>query len=176
MLCGLALCGCQHVVNMYQDETIPSGDITTPTAEAVARGARPTGAVEHLRPGDWPEVEAVGHGGTVSHWPLWFEDPFEDQGSEDGRFAVTWEDYYAWPYSTGRWLVNFLALPGSIVVTPPFTIMSSDGVLSRQLIGYCHDAEVGPGQAKDVGEAESLTVKGTVVQNNEDFGSEVTSE
>jgi hypothetical protein len=165
VLCGLALYGCQHIVNVYQDETIPSDAITTPTPPP-----------PHMRPGDWPAVEAVGHGGTVSHWPLWFEDPFEDKGSDDGRFAVTWEDYVAWPYTTGRWLVDFLALPVSIVVTPPFTIMSSDGVLSRQLIGFCHDAEVGPGSATDVGEAESLTVKGATVQNSEESEAEATSE
>ena len=176
VLCGLALYGCQHVVNVFQDETIPSDAITTPTAETVARATPPTLAPPQVRSGGWPELEAIGHGGTVTHWPLWFEDPFEDQGSENGRFAVTWEDYVAWPYTMGRWLVNFLALPASIVVEPPFIIMSSDGVLSRQVLGYCHDAEVGPGQATDVGEAESLTIRDATVQNNEESEPEATSE
>ena len=174
--CWLVSLGCQHVVNPYVDETISSQDITTPTAESVYRGARPTGTEERLRRGDWPAVNALGHSGSVSHWPLWFEDPLEDQGSDDGRFAVNWEDYLAWPYSTGRWVVNLLGLPASAVVTPPFTIMSSDGVISRQLLGCFHDAERGPGQAKEVGETESLSVQGTVVQADEEPAPEYTSE
>ena len=174
--CCLATLGCQHVVNPHVDETISSDDITTATAEGVYRGAKPTGAEQRIRGGEWPAVNAAAHAGSVSHWPLWFEDPFEDQGSEDGRFAVTWEDHLAWPLSTGRWVLNCLGWPASAVVTPPFTIMSSDGVISRQLLGPLHDAEVGPGQAKDVGEAESLSVQGTVVQATSEPPGEETSE
>jgi hypothetical protein len=37
-----------------------------------------------------------------------------------------------------------MAWPVSAVVTPPFTLMGSDGVLSRQALGYDHDAERRP--------------------------------
>jgi hypothetical protein len=154
------LFGCQHVVNPYMDQTTPADDITTATAETVSRNARPAPEGTETKRSGWPTVTAVGHGGSVSHWPLWFEDRYEDQGSEDGRFAVTAEDYWAWPYSVVKWMVNLLGLPASAVVTPPFTIMTSDGVLSHQIPGFWHDAEKGPGQAKDVGEADSLVLRG----------------
>lgn len=34
-----------------------------------------------------------------------------------------------------------MLLPASAVVTPPWTVMVSDGQISRQLLGYDHDAE-----------------------------------
>ena len=85
--------------------------------------------------------------GAVDHLPLYFEDPFEDKGA--GRTDETdphnvyrggWEDYVALPYCFARFTGNWLMFPVSAIVTTPWTIMESDGRLSRQLLGYDHDA------------------------------------
>jgi hypothetical protein len=148
------------------DETIPADDITTATAKNIERLGleRGSAATEPaaLRPRDWPGLRARGNRGSVVHWPLWYEDPFEDCGSEDGRFAWTWVDAAAVPATTGRWVIDALGLPVSMLVTPPFTIMSSDGLNTGLLYGFCRDAQVGPGQPADVGEASSLTVERAV--------------
>lgn len=80
---------------------------------------------------------------AVTHWPLYFEDPFVDKG--DGRTGfdehrLGWEDWVAMPYGYSRYTVNWLFLPVSMVVTPPWTLMESDGRLSQQLLGADHDA------------------------------------
>ena len=49
----------------------------------------------------------------MPHYPLWWEDPFEDKGDEDGKFAWTWMDYFAMPYSLARWDLNTVAVPVS---------------------------------------------------------------
>jgi len=85
--------------------------------------------------------------GAVTHWPLYFEDPFVDKGH--GRTDATtphnvyhlgWEDWLAIPYGAARFTGNWLALPISAIVTPPWTPMESDGKLSKQLLGYDHYA------------------------------------
>jgi len=159
------IAGCQHVINPFVDNTIPADDITTATAKTIERPEKETepkkaAATQALR-ADWPELTARGNRGTVTHWPLWYEDPLEDVGVYDGRFVWTWQDYVAWPYSTGRWIINALALPVSAVVTPPFTILYSDGIISDQKWWMKRDAQPGPGDPEDVGEAASLTISPT---------------
>ena len=145
---------CQHVENPFRDETIPADSITTATAEGVRSQAGPA---ENLRR-DWPPQRIVTHSGMVTHWPLWWEDPFEDLGSEDNQFAWTWEDAVAFPGTVGRWVVNTGGWPVSAVFIPPGTVMSSDGIAShRGTPRYPFDAEVGPGEPRDIGEAESVT-------------------
>jgi hypothetical protein len=73
------------------------------------------------------------------HGPLYFEDPFEDKGTTY-EHRLGWEDWFAMPYSYARYTLNWLALPVSMIVTPPWTAMESDGRLSKQLLGYDHDA------------------------------------
>ncbi len=133
--------GCQHTVNPWVDDLPVSSEITTASVEGArfatshptltARGFEPT-AIEAQR-------------GAVAHWPLWFEDPFEDKGSDDGQFALTWVDYFAYGYGGGRNIANMLFWPVSAAMTPPFTVMCSDGQLSKQGLGYDHDAVRCPG-------------------------------
>ena len=96
---------------------------------------------------DWEVRTVSAERGAVTHWPLYFEDPFEDKGH--GRTDQThphdvhrlgWEDYVAFPYCFARFTANWLFLPVSAVVTPPWTLMESDGELSQQALGYDHDA------------------------------------
>lgn len=140
---GVVGCGgCQHMVNPYIDDLPVTSELTT----ASVAGAR-AAAVQPARPGrDFAAVQVGPQDGTVDHWPLWWEDPFEDKGSDDDQFAWTAEDYLAMCYGPGRFLVaNTFFFPLSAYVTKPFTIMCSDGRLSRQALGYDHDAIPCPG-------------------------------
>ncbi len=130
------LAGCQYIVNPFNDEMAGRQRTTTPSVQA-ARAAQVEVSVAqpHGEPKPYPA-----HVDEVTHLPLYFEDPFEDKGSEDGKFAWTGEDYLWMFYSRGRFLLNAVAFPLSAAVTPPWTPMASDGRLSRQCLGYDHDA------------------------------------
>jgi len=135
-LAGSTMLGCAHAINPFADESIPREAMTT----ASERRARQSGATPDLRRRDWPQIATSRPTGEVVHWPTWFEDPFEDKGSEDGKYAWTGEDYLAVPYSFARLLLNTMGWPVSAAVTPPGTPMVSDGRLSRQALGKDHDA------------------------------------
>ena len=108
---ALAMCfalgACQHVENPFRDETIPADAITT----ATATGIRQHGAEPAYAQRNWPRQVVVCHSGMVTHWPLWWEDPFEDMGSDDHQFAWTWEDGVALPACIGRWMINTAGFP-----------------------------------------------------------------
>ena len=108
----------------------------TPTAQDV-RANYPPAPLE-VRD-EWPPLTYGPASGIVTHWPLYFEDPFVDKGA--GRtdctnprnvYRLGWEDFVAAPYGLGRHIVNWMFLPASAVVTPPWTVMASDGKLSRR--------------------------------------------
>jgi hypothetical protein len=130
--------GCSLLVNPFTDELAGQGPVTTPSADVVR--AAPVETAITQRP--YAEVQVNAHDGTVTHGPLYFEDPFEDTGSEDGRFAWTGTDYlHAWLLGPGRFAVNAVAFPISAVVDPPWVVMASDGQPSRSVAGMKHDAE-----------------------------------
>ena len=138
------LAGCTYVPNQFREEG-PSvtAQWDSPTAADVK--ARFAAAAQRQR--GWTETTVAPGSGAVDHLPLYFEDPFEDKGA--GRTDETdphnvyrggWEDYVALPYCFARFTGNWLMFPVSAIVTTPWTIMESDGRLSRQLLGYDHDA------------------------------------
>lgn len=133
--------GCAHVENPWVDDS-PSaaGGYESPTVKDVYARFEPS----EVRTRDWEPMTATPRSGRVTHWPLYFEDPFEDKGSGHDGYYVGWEDYVAMPYGLARFTANWLLLPVSAVVTPPWTLMESDGVLSRQALGYDHDAQRAP--------------------------------
>ena len=134
--------GCQLMVNPFRDELAGQQGTTTASVE----GARAAMTTPTVRQRGYEPFELHAEDEGVTHGPLYFEDPFEDKGSVDGRFAWTGEDYLQMFYWRGRFLLNTVFFPVSAVVTPPWTVMESDGHLSRQALGYDHDAErwVGP--------------------------------
>jgi hypothetical protein len=131
------LSGCQLMVNPFRDELAGRQEMTTASVE----GARAAKTTPTVRQRDYAPFELHAEGDGVTHGPLYFEDPFEDKGSEDGRFAWTGEDYLQFVYWRGRFLLNTLFFPVSAVVTPPWTVMESDGRVSREALGWDHDAE-----------------------------------
>lgn len=129
------LIGCQAPgVHPWRDDSI------SPDAYGSATSGFILAAQEEpaVRVRDVPPTQALRVREGVPHWPLWWEDPFEDQGDNDGQFAWTWQDYFNMPYAPARYLLNTVAFPVSAIVTPPGTPMVSDGRVDNT-----HDAERG---------------------------------
>lgn len=141
---GVVVCGptgCAHIANHWAEDGPSAGARLDSPSTADARESY---APAPQRQRDWPQRSVSAVSGAVAHGALYFEDPFEDKGHGRADFAVGWEDYVAMPYGFWRYVLNGTALPVSLVVTPPFVALESDGVLSRQLLGYDHDAAVKP--------------------------------
>jgi hypothetical protein len=86
-------------------------------------------------------TEICAKDGTVTHGPLFFEDPFEEAGGEEGTFAWSGVDYGSWFYGLGRFCSNTVMFPISAAMTPPWHVMASDGQPGRRAWGEDHDAE-----------------------------------
>ncbi len=140
--------GCAHLNNPWKDSSaVIDGDMTTASAQGYYGKAEFAAVMVRSSPQETVYYE----NGAVTHWPLWFEDPFEDKGNDatpprdrdpiDNRFAVNWADYLHLGYGPGRLLLNTVAWPISAIVTLPGTLMESDGRLDRGLLGYDHDAK-----------------------------------
>src|SRR5262245_54615005 len=88
--CGLlafgfsAFSGCNEppAVNPWLDDSIPQQTWGTPSGESVlVAHAQPTIRQRGFPPSTAPAVDE-----SVPHYPLWFEDPYEEQGDRDGVF------------------------------------------------------------------------------------------
>ncbi|HMQ14488.1 MAG TPA: hypothetical protein PKC49_00805 [Phycisphaerae bacterium] len=129
--------GCGRIHCLFHDDSLATAETPgSATAEDVLGRFEP--AAQRQR--SWPRQEIGSQYEPVAHGPLYFEDPFEDKGAGRPDQRWGWEDYVALAYCPARHVLNLLAMPVSIVVTPPWTPMESDGHLSRQLLGYDHDA------------------------------------
>jgi len=136
VLSGLLLAGCNEppAVNPWRDDSIPSSAYGTSSSDIVlAAQKEPVVRVREVPPTPGPVVNA-----QVPHYPLWWEDPFEDQGNGNDEFAWTWQDYFTMPYGFARFALNTVAVPVSAVVTPPWVSMVSDGCVEG-----VHDAQRG---------------------------------
>ncbi len=139
--------GCAQVNNPWKDSSACiDAEMTTPSAEGH------TGRREF---GRHKQRNFVAHtvyyeNGATTHWPLWWEDPFEDKGNRftptqdedapDTEFTWNWVDYLHMAYGPARFTVNTLVWPVSAIVTPPGTLMESDGRISKGLVWRDHDA------------------------------------
>lgn len=137
---ALVLAGCAHVPNQFREDGPATAENSgSPTARDVFARYQPDAAM--IR--DWPKIEIAADPGGVTHWPLYFEDPFEDKGAgrrDPNKYYIGWEDYVALPYCFARYTLNWIAVPASMIVQPPWSVMESDGELSKQALGYDHDA------------------------------------
>ena len=137
LLTACLLPGCQLLVDPWHDETTLEPPVTTASAE-LARAAE---TKDSECPRDFAQANVGAADGAVTHGPLYYEDPIEDSGSEDGTFALTGEDYLQWVISPSRFLINTILIPASMVDTPPWMVMASDGEPSRTVAWKQHDAE-----------------------------------
>jgi len=119
--------GCYQYPDVFLDDLPQSAMVTTASAKAASDAT----VTPSDRRRQYAQVTIEAHDGTTAHAPLWLEDPFEMAGSDDGQFAVTGEEFLYFPYGMGRFVVNVLLLPVSIVLEPAYTVMCSDGVEGR---------------------------------------------
>lgn len=141
---GLAAClllaGCANVPNQWREDGPSVGaEWNSPTAIDVRDHYKPAPPKTRKQPEMVLAAEPYG----VAHWPLYFENPFVDKGhgrQGSNKYHIGWEDCIAVPYSYARFTVNWLFLPVSAVVTPPWTLMASDGEISEQCLGPDQDA------------------------------------
>ena len=128
--------GCRLMVDRFADELANQSPVTTPSVEAArAVSVEPTDS--HRAHG---VVEVRAEDGMVTHGPLYFEDPFEETGGEDGVFALSGVDYRHLVYGPWRFLTNAVLFPINGAVTPPWLVMASDGKPSRRAWGMDHDS------------------------------------
>jgi hypothetical protein len=141
------LLGCAHVENHFVDDSPSTAvDWRSPSEADIVSRVEPSAPRER----GWTAMPTVIADGTVTHWPLYMENPFVDKGSgnspldprQTGRneYRLGWEDVVGTLYSHARYTADYLMIPLSALVTPPWTVMESDGILSRQLLDYDHDA------------------------------------
>ena len=134
---AVGVAGCSIRSDPFTDVFADDRRVTTPSVEE-ARAAEAT-PVATNRPYGRHEIGAAD--GTVAHSPLFFEDPFEEHGSDDSRFAWTYEERFVFFGGPARFLINIVAYPISAVSTPFWQVMQSDGVASRSVVCRLHDAD-----------------------------------
>ncbi len=128
----LTACNAPPAVNPWREDSIPESTWSTPSADGIlAANATPV-----LRGRGTPPIQAPRVSNDTPHYPLYWSDPFEDQGDLNKQFAWTWQDYLGMPYGLGRFILNTVAFPVSAVVDPPGTSMVSDGTVEH---GRVHD-------------------------------------
>lgn len=134
---AMGVAGCAIRSDPFTDAFADERGVTTPSVET-ARAAE-AAEVATNRPYGRHEIGAAD--GTVAHSPLFFEDPFEEHGSDDSRFAWTYEEGFVFFEGSARFLINIVAFPISAVSTPFGQVMQSDGVASRSVVCRLHDAD-----------------------------------
>ncbi len=133
----VGMSGCQHGGTQFRDEPANTARVDTPSVR-IARAAEVEGLTVNRT---WEPVTVVVRDGAVLHAPLFFEDACADGGSNDGRFAVTGEDFLQMLLGPGRFHTNALLFPLRAIVTPPWAVMASDGRLGPRALRRELDAE-----------------------------------
>jgi hypothetical protein len=129
--------GCQLANNPFRDDLSKDAPVSTASADSV----RARQVSDQITVRGFESMERNSADGSVIHWPTWFEDPYEENGSNDGKFAWTGEDYWHMVYWRARFLVELVVWPISAIVEPPWRVMASDGNLARRCCGELHDVE-----------------------------------
>jgi hypothetical protein len=83
------LLGCSHVPNQWREDA-PSADakLESPSESDIRANCEPA----ELRHRGWEAATVSAESGAVTHWPLYFEDPFEDKAHGRSDYRLGWED------------------------------------------------------------------------------------
>lgn len=128
--------GCSLHSARMTDEWSGQTVVTTPSVdEALAastthRNARRPITPSHLKSQD----------GSVTHGPLYFEDNDEAVYREDDSSAKNSNDFLCFFVENSRFILNSLFYPISVLDTPHWSQMASDGIPSRMVFGVEQDA------------------------------------
>ncbi len=124
--------GCRHMYgNPFVDPLPDQTEVSTASSRRVAmmESERLTSTRDQER------ISTNSADGAVEHGPLYFEDPLLAGGSNNGRFAWTWEDYVGILYGGGRFLFNATVIPVSTVSSAPWTMARSTGFPDVRVAG-----------------------------------------
>jgi len=138
----------QQLNNPFKDSAPYSiEDRTTPSA--IAYVDYDPGKLPPIYRRDIPGSDVYYESGLVTHWPLWFEDPFETKGNDktdpnnrdpvDNVFAWNAVDFFDIAYGPARFALNAFGVPVSIFPEPPGMLMASDGKLHKWFGQYDYD-------------------------------------
>ncbi len=130
--------GCQLMTNPFRDEFAGSPPVTTPSVEGILLSDTTPEPYDR----GFTTVEAEVADGSVTHGPLLFEDDLDDIWDGDDRFAVSHRDVGQWFVWQGRFAINLVAVGGSMMMTPPWTVMVSDGSPGRSVVGETYDVQL----------------------------------
>lgn len=141
---GLAASGCAYLPNHFKEEG-PSVTMSWESPSSADIKSQYTEA--EMRHRDWQASRISPESGAVAHMPVYFVDPFIDEGAArtdetdpHNVYRGSWVDYVAAPYGLAQFTGNWLLFPASAVITPPWTIMESDGEISKRMLWYDLDA------------------------------------
>ena len=140
--------GCAQLNNPYKDSSAAiDSEMTTASAEGYQGKAEFPSSLRRT----WAAADVYYENGSVTHWPLAFEDPFENKGNRfatsedrdapDNVFAWNALDYFHFVYGPSRMFINILGFAGTLAVTPPGMVMESNGQLDKGLLGYDYDSK-----------------------------------
>ncbi len=138
----------QQLNNPFKDSApYMLDDRTTPSV--IAYVEHTPGQLPPIYRRDIPASDVYYESGLVTHWPLWFEDPFETKGNDvtnpnnrdpvDNVFAWNAVDFLDIAYGPARFTLNAFGVPVSIVPQPPGMLMASDGRLHKWFGQYDYD-------------------------------------
>ncbi len=120
---ALPLCAGCLTPSPFRDSMSDYPLITTPSVETLRAMNVDTRTIE---PVGEPKIVLTADG-LVTHRPLYFEDPRETCGSEDGRFAWTSEDYVYMFTGPVRFMLNLFSTPAGMFCVRPWSVRESDG-------------------------------------------------
>ncbi len=130
--------GCSLMVDPFRDELAGASPVGTPSTEAAR--AVPVEKRTPQRPFEQSVLAAKD--GSVTHGPVYFEEPCETTDRNDVVIAWSLHDYLCTAHADARFLVNIVLFPVNAVVTPPWQVMVSDGrTAPRGLLQEEFDAE-----------------------------------
>jgi len=128
--------GCSLYPDAFKDEYAHAPMPETASSRRVeSMDPQPESRVRSFEPS---QVTILSDG--VTHWPLYFEDNFEDVPPGDDHFAWTGADYLHIITWRARYLVNLFGFPVSAVCTPPWQMMVSDDRMGEREFGLPFDA------------------------------------
>ena len=120
----LAAAGCATTKGLAVDGHSRPLSITTASADAVRAAnvsrksnPEPRGTRFHASP----------KSGSVTHTPVYFRSNTENPAGNDRRDDLSGADYLEWISETARFLISIASHPVDVLITPPWTLMESDG-------------------------------------------------
>ncbi len=117
LACLFVQTGCSLIANPNYDELASQPMVMTPS-ECGVRRADVMVASQQVR--SFGVVSCAAHTSGLTHGPLFFEDPYVLNGSDDGQFAWTFEEPFHFLLGPVRYGVNLAFMPVSAVVNPPW--------------------------------------------------------